>query len=82
MAFRKVLGNGWSLWEYLRIRQWEDGIKFLDVRTDYAFKKVFGSEKSKPQLISFLNALLEFPKGQRVEDLDIVNPYNIPILKG
>ncbi len=57
-------------------------MKFLDVRTDYAFKKVFGSEKSKPQLISFLNALLEFPKGQRVEDLDIVDPYNIPMLKG
>jgi len=57
-------------------------MKFLDVRTDYAFKKVFGSEKSKPQLISFLNALLEFPKGQRVEDLEIVDPYNIPMIQG
>ncbi|MEA1955271.1 MAG: PD-(D/E)XK nuclease family transposase, partial [Campylobacterota bacterium] len=31
-------------------------MRFLDVKTDYAFKKVFGSEDSKSKLISFLNA--------------------------
>ncbi|MCI5157907.1 MAG: transposase, partial [Candidatus Electrothrix sp. AUS1_2] len=29
---------------------------FLDVKTDFAFKKVFGSEQSKAILIDFLNA--------------------------
>ena len=29
-------------------------MNFLDVKTDYAFKKVFGSETSKKILISFL----------------------------
>ncbi len=31
-------------------------MSFIDVRTDFAFKKVFGSEESKDILISFLNA--------------------------
>ncbi|MCP4698702.1 MAG: Rpn family recombination-promoting nuclease/putative transposase [Gammaproteobacteria bacterium] len=55
---------------------------FLDVKTDFAFKKVFGSEESKDVLISFLNALLDFPAGQQVIDLNIVDPYQIPLLKG
>jgi hypothetical protein len=35
-------------------------MRFLDVKTDYAFKRVFGAEGSKPLLISFLNAILEY----------------------
>jgi hypothetical protein len=31
-------------------------MRFLDVKTDFAFKKVFGSEQSRNMLISFLNA--------------------------
>ncbi len=54
---------------------------FLDVKTDYAFKKVFGSKESKPILISFLNALLDFD-GEAIVDLTIVDPYQIPMLKG
>ncbi len=41
-------------------------MKFLDVKTDYAFKKVFGSDNSKDILISFLNALVEFPHGEKI----------------
>jgi len=55
---------------------------FLDVRTDFAFKKVFGSEDSKPRLISFLNSLIDFDKHGKITDLDIIDPYNIPQLKG
>ena len=55
---------------------------FLDVKTDYAFKKVFGSEESKAILLSFLNAVLEFGQGRVIEDLTILDPYNIPVLKG
>lgn len=57
-------------------------MRFLDVKTDYAFKKVFGSAESKPILISFLNALIGFPKGREVTDLTIVDPYQIPLLQG
>jgi predicted transposase/invertase (TIGR01784 family) len=56
-------------------------MQFLDVKTDYAFKKVFGSEQSKPILMSFLNALLDF-NGEKITDLTIVDPYQIPLLQG
>ncbi|MBN2617953.1 MAG: Rpn family recombination-promoting nuclease/putative transposase [Spirochaetales bacterium] len=55
---------------------------FLDVKTDFAFKKVFGSLENKDILISFLNALIEFPNNRVITTLDIVDPYNIPMLKG
>ncbi len=55
---------------------------FLDIKTDYAFKKVFGSEESKEILISFLNSIIEFNNNQKIKDLTILDPYNIPILKG
>jgi len=57
-------------------------MKFLDVKTDFAFKKVFGSEDSKERLISFLNAVIQFENNAHIKDLTIVDPYNIPLLKG
>lgn len=57
-------------------------MKFLDVKTDFAFKKVFGSEGSKDILMSFLNSLVLFPEGEIITDLTIVDPYQIPLIKG
>ncbi len=57
-------------------------MQFLDVRTDYAFKKVFGSEESKDILISFLNSIIYRDSPKKIADLTIVDPYNIPMLKG
>ena len=57
-------------------------MRFLDVKTDYAFKKVFGSEDSKSKLISFLNAIVYDNKTNKIKDLTIVDPYNIPMIKG
>jgi len=57
-------------------------MKFLDVRTDFAFKKVFGSNDSKIRLISFLNSIIDFDGRCKIIDLAIVDPYNIPQLKG
>jgi len=57
-------------------------MKFLDVKTDYAFKKVFGSKESAPVLISFLNAVLDYTEENKITQLDIVDPYQIPLLKG
>jgi predicted transposase/invertase (TIGR01784 family) len=56
-------------------------MQFLDVKTDFAFKKVFGSEHSKAVLIDFLNALIDFGE-EKITDLTIVDPYQIPLLKG
>jgi predicted transposase/invertase (TIGR01784 family) len=57
-------------------------MKFLDVKTDFAFKKVFGSEGSKDILMSFLNSLVLFSENEVIEDLTIVDPYQIPLIKG
>ena len=57
-------------------------MRFLDVRTDFAFKKVFGSQQSKPVLIDFLNAMLDYAGEFAIADLEIVDPYQIPLLKG
>ncbi len=56
-------------------------MRFLDVKTDYAFKKVFGSQQSKEILLDFLNAILDFGE-RRIVDLTIVDPYQIPLLEG
>lgn len=57
-------------------------MKFLDVKTDYAFKKVFGIIENKDVLIKFLNSIIKFNHNSKIIDLDIVDPYNIPMLKG
>ncbi len=57
-------------------------MKFLDVKTDFAFKKVFGSVTSKDILISFLNSIIDFDNARTIKDLIIVDPYSIPLLRG
>jgi len=55
-------------------------MRFLNIKTDYAFKKVFGSENSKGILKSFLNSTLEL--SAPIESLTIEDPYNVPKLRG
>lgn len=57
-------------------------MKFLDVKTDYAFKRVFGASESVPLLISFLNAILDYTGEQEIVDLTILDPYLAPKLQG
>ncbi|MEQ9484321.1 Rpn family recombination-promoting nuclease/putative transposase [Coleofasciculus sp. F4-SAH-05] len=54
---------------------------FINPKTDFAFKKIFGSEQSKEILISFLNALL-YGGRSIIEDLEIINPYLAPKIQG
>jgi predicted transposase/invertase (TIGR01784 family) len=54
---------------------------FINPKTDFAFKKIFGSEQSKDILISFLNALL-YQGRPIIEDLEILNPYLAPRIRG
>lgn len=57
-------------------------MKFVDVKNDIAFRKIFGNENRKEALISFLNAILDFHGDQRITQVIILNPYQLPKLKG
>ena len=54
---------------------------FINPKTDFAFKKIFGSKKHKTILISFLNAIL-YEEQAVIQDLEILNPYQAPRIKG
>jgi predicted transposase/invertase (TIGR01784 family) len=56
-------------------------MRFINPKTDFAFKKIFGSEQSKEILISFLNGMLYEGKSVII-DLEIVNPYQVPRIRG
>ncbi|MEQ9234463.1 Rpn family recombination-promoting nuclease/putative transposase [Coleofasciculus sp. E2-BRE-01] len=50
-------------------------MRFISPKTDFAFKKIFGSNDSKDILISFLNALI-YDANPVIQDLEIIDPYN------
>lgn len=56
-------------------------MRFLDPRTDFAFKKIFGSDQSKGVLLEFLNAIL-YQGHPTIVDLEILDPYQSPQLQG
>ncbi|MFM6192623.1 Rpn family recombination-promoting nuclease/putative transposase [Planktothrix sp.] len=49
-------------------------MRFINPKTDFAFKKIFGSSESKDILISFLNALV-YNSESVIQDLEIFDPY-------
>ncbi len=57
------------------------GMRFINPKTDFAFKKIFGSAGSHGILRSFLNAVL-YEGLPRIASLEIVDPYSIPRLEG
>ncbi|MEM7402748.1 MAG: Rpn family recombination-promoting nuclease/putative transposase [Myxococcota bacterium] len=56
-------------------------MRFIDPRTDFAFKKIFGSTGHEGVLRSFLNAIL-YDGRNEIQELKLQDPYNIPRLKG
>ncbi len=48
---------------------------FIDPKTDFAFKKIFGSDKNKNILISFLNAII-YDNTNTIKSLTIIDPAN------
>lgn len=56
-------------------------MRFISPKTDFAFKKIFGSTDSKDILISLLNALL-YDGNPTIEDLDIIDPYSASRIRG
>lgn len=57
-------------------------VRFVDVKNDVAFRKIFGNEKKTLILISFLNAALKLEGGRRIKEVAIVNPYQFPRIAG
>ncbi len=57
-------------------------MKFVDIKNDVAFRKIFGNENRKEVLISFLNAVLLLQENYKIINVDILTPYQLPDLKG
>lgn len=51
--------------------------RYIDCRTDYGFKRLFGTERNKALLIDFLNALLEGE--EHIRDLTYLNPEQLGV---
>ena len=57
-------------------------MQFLDPTNDLAFTKIFGNEKKKHILISFLNSILRLPVHEQITDVSLLNPNQAPHLPG
>jgi predicted transposase/invertase (TIGR01784 family) len=57
-------------------------MRFLNPRTDFAFKKIFGSAESSDILLSFLNAVLGLQSPHRIAEVTILDPYLAPRIVG
>ncbi|MFN0015155.1 MAG: Rpn family recombination-promoting nuclease/putative transposase [Saprospiraceae bacterium] len=56
-------------------------MRFVDIKNDIAFRKIFGNEKKKIILISFLNAVMRLKGEDVIDDVEILNTYQLPIIK-
>ncbi len=52
-------------------------MKFVNAKNDIAFREIFGNEKKKIILISFLNAVLDLEGQNRVRDVTLLNPFQL-----
>lgn len=57
-------------------------MRFVDVKNDIAFRKIFGNEKKTNILISFLNAILKLEGVFKIKEVSIINPYLLPRVAG
>ncbi|XXY52229.1 Rpn family recombination-promoting nuclease/putative transposase [Sorangium sp. So ce269] len=51
---------------------------FADPKTDFVFKKIFGSEEHKPLLMALLNDLLELDAAHRLASVELLSPEQRP----
>ncbi|NSM56917.1 Rpn family recombination-promoting nuclease/putative transposase, partial [Wolbachia endosymbiont of Atemnus politus] len=52
--------------------------KFLDVKNDVAFRRIFGTEKNKDILIHFLNDVLGFTGKSAIKDIEFLSTIQDP----
>jgi predicted transposase/invertase (TIGR01784 family) len=57
-------------------------MKFVDIKNDIAFRKIFGNENKKEILISFLNAVLKLENQSKIKTVNLLNPFQFPKIKG
>lgn len=62
-------------------------MQFADIKNDIAFRKIFGwaalrNENKKEILISFLNAVLKLEGTKQINEIEILNPYQLPRIVG
>ncbi len=55
-------------------------MKFVDIKNDVAFRKIFGNDKKTEILISFLNAVMHLEGENRIKAITIANSFQLPIL--
>lgn len=55
--------------------------KFLDPKNDFAFKKVFGTEKNKDILIHFLNDMVAFKTKGKIVEVSFLKPMQDPEIR-
>jgi predicted transposase/invertase (TIGR01784 family) len=53
--------------------------KYMNLYTDFGFRKIFGEEASKPLLIDFLNSIL--PHAHQIKELSFKNPEQLGTLE-
>ena len=51
--------------------------RYINIYTDFAFKKIFGTEANKDLLISFLNQLMGLTGDAEITDLTYLNPEQL-----
>ena len=57
-------------------------MRFVDIKNDIAFRKIFGNEQKTQIMISFLNAVLRLEGEARIVAVQIINPYLLPRVAG
>lgn len=57
-------------------------MQFVDIKNDIAFRKIFGNANKTEILISFLNAVLQLAGNKKIAWVEILNPYQVPIVLG
>ena len=55
---------------------------FADPKTDFVFKRIFGTEQHKPLLIALLDALLELDEEHRIADIELLDAAQRPPVDG
>ena len=57
-------------------------MRFVDVKNDYAFRKIFGNEQKTVILISFLNAVLGLEGSHRIVEVQPIDPFQLARVMG
>jgi predicted transposase/invertase (TIGR01784 family) len=57
-------------------------MKFADPKNDVSFRKLFGNEKKKDIVISFLNSILKLSGEAMILDVEFLNTFQLPDLLG